>query len=63
MSSLAISTFVFYLEFGLYNPPCPQKAETRVKKFSKETSFHVGMELKKVQKQGRDENLNNPTPL
>ena len=36
---------------------------TRGKKFLKKTSFRVGMELQKVQKQGRDEKLKNTTLL
>ena len=49
----------FYLEVGL---EIPQKNKTKGK-FPKKISFQVVMELKKVQKQGRDEKSQEPYPI
>ena len=56
--SSTINTFVFYLEGGLENP---QKEQKVGKKFSK-TSFQLRMDLKRGQKQGRDERTQEDYP-
>ena len=47
-----MNAFVFCLEGGIETPP--KTTETRGKSFA-ETSYKLRMELKKGQKQGRDE--------
>ena len=63
ISSLAINAFVCHVipysvvkrvVFESWFRNSPKRTETRGKSFWK-TSFRVGMEMKKVQKQGRDE--------
>ena len=49
--------------FGSWFRNAKKRTEPRVKRFpEKKTSFQVGMELKKVQKQGRDEESPEPYP-
>ena len=55
-----INTFVFYLEGGLENTR--KRTETREKSLWK-TWFQLGMGLKKVQKQGRDERMQGDYPI
>ena len=49
----------FYLNVGL-EPP--KRKQIRGKKFLEKTSFQVGVDLQTVQKQGRDENMQEDYP-
>ena len=53
------NAFVFYLEVGLETP---QKEKKLGKKVSVKLDFKLGMDLKKVQKQGRDERMQEDYP-
>ena len=62
--SSTINAIGFYLDVGLEPPPPSTKEQKKGRKSFCKTSFQVGMNPKKVQKQGRNERTreNYPTP-